>query len=126
MKVLKMVMMSTTTMMEWVINTIQKGLKYFLSVPKGKITFHTRDLAPCKKALHALHFCIFVPAPAPVHVSVYRCVCIAELVMVGDATTNGISQITLRMVTVTDLESKKICTHCIFAFFLQDSLCLGC
>ena len=64
MKVMKMVMMSTTTMMEVVVNNIQKGLKYFPIVPKVKITFHTRDLSPYKKALHALHFCIFVPAPA--------------------------------------------------------------
>ena len=114
--------------MEVVVNTIKKGLKYFPSVPKVKITFHTRDLSPCKKSLHALHFCIFVPAPPPVHVSVYRCVCIAELVMVGYVTMMGISQITLRMVTVTDLESdmQKDLHALYFCFFLQVSLCLGC
>ena len=112
-----MVMMSTTTMIEVVVNTIQKGLKYFLSVPKEAGSLFTpviclRTKKPCMRCIFA-----FSCQHPPVHVSVYRCVCIAELVMVGDATTMGISQITLRMVTVTDLESKMICTHCIFAFF---------
>ena len=49
-----------------------KGIEIFSERPQSRwITFHTRDLSPYKKALHALHFCIFVPAPASPCVSLW-------------------------------------------------------
>ena len=55
---MKMVMMSTTTMMEVVVNTIQKGLKYFLSVPKAAGSLFTpviclRTKKPCMRCIFA-------------------------------------------------------------------------